>query len=147
MKCGHCKGNHDTVDAVRLCSTGFSGVTVTTTTSTRDRSRITVGEGLYGLDDKVYQVVKSRASGFLYAKVLVPPTVEGDRGTWELAKGFVYRLEPEDLMTAEKAAEFGSLYGVCCNCGMPLTREESKRRCYGPTCADNKGWPYDHNAH
>jgi hypothetical protein len=55
-------------------------------------------------------------------------------------------IKAEYRMTAEQASAFGALYGVCCNCFRELTREESMRRGYGPTCAEKNAWPYDHGA-
>ena len=115
--------------------------------SSLGRHKEPVPEGLYAHDGHVYKVVTAvHGSGHRYAKVLMPPELGSERGSWIMAKGMVFKLSVEDLMTADKAAEFGALYSICCNCGLPLTREESKRRHYGPTCADKLGWPYDHNA-
>jgi hypothetical protein len=102
--------------------------------------------GVYVFEDRVYKVVQARhGSGRLYAKILAPPEEVGARAKWEYAKGAIYRLSSVDKITAEQAAEFGALYGVCCNCGLPLTREESIKNGYGPTCAEKHGWPYDHS--
>jgi hypothetical protein len=45
-------------------------------------------------------------------------------------------------MSAEQAAEFGALYGICCNCGRDLTDETSIFHGYGPVCAARNGWVY-----
>ena len=45
-------------------------------------------------------------------------------------------------MDADQAAQFGALYGVCCNCGRELSDERSIHAGYGPTCAANNGWPW-----
>lgn len=136
MRCGHCKGEHDTVAEVRQCSQGV------TTTQVASRPPVTEA-GIYTRDSQVYKVVAAlHGSGRLYAKVLVLPETEGDRAKWDYAKGAIYQLSAVDMMTPEQAAEFGKLYGVCCSCGLPLTREESIAHGYGPTCAENHGWPY-----
>lgn len=72
-------------------------------------------------------------SGNLYAKRL---NVASD-GTacFEYESGATRMLSKATRMTKEQAAEFGHLYGVCCNCGRTLTDETSIAQGYGPVCA------------
>jgi Family of unknown function (DUF6011) len=147
MRCGHCKGDHDTVAQVRDCSartavTTSGGIVRPCRTVAVHRPPVTE-DGIYVLDGQVYKVVSAlHGSGRLYAKVLMPADVKGARAKWQYAKGAVYRLSSVDRMTPEQASEFGKLYGVCCSCGLPLTDERSIEHGYGPTCAENHGWPY-----
>lgn len=108
-------------------------------------------DGIYHKNDKYYKVQTSRSSGHFYAKVASVKQVEDGKGgyknkwEWEYAKGAIIRLRKSDKVTAERATEFGKLWNICVNCFRELTHEESMDRGYGPVCADNLGWPYDHN--
>lgn len=93
--------------------------------------------------DEVFKVQWNQAHTSLYAKKLV----EHDDGghTWEyVGKGPLYKLSEDDKLTAEKAAAFGKLYGVCVFCGLTLTNEASIEVGYGPVCAENYGLPWGH---
>lgn len=108
-------------------------------------------DGMYQVGEAVYKVVKRQDKNGLYAKLFRPAVKNEDgsvntRASFVYAPGEIYRIKAEDKMTAEQATKFGKLYSVCCNCAKDLSREESIRRGYGPTCADNNDWPYDHNA-
>ena len=89
--------------------------------------------GMYRKDGVIYKVQKAvHGSGHLYAKVLI---VDGPgEGHFEYAQGAVRTLTAADRMTAEEAAEFGRLYGMCIVCGATLTDEESIERGIGPIC-------------
>jgi Family of unknown function (DUF6011) len=130
IRCGHCKGYHDTVAQVRACS---NLATVQSDTPVTE-------EGIYTVDGAVYKVLLS-GSGRLYASIF---TVESKK--FEYAPGRIKWLRAEHRMTQQQAAEFGHLHGVCCACSRLLSRDESVKRGYGPTCADNNGWEYDHAA-
>ncbi len=94
-----------------------------------------------GPELKIYKVQHAvHGSGRQYAKILTQ--YSDDTWGFEYAQGIVYKLRPEHKMTAEDAASFGELYGICVNCARTLTREDSIRHGYGPTCASNNGWPY-----
>jgi hypothetical protein len=101
-----------------------------------------ITEGMYitpaGTIYKVQRAV--HGSGHLYAKVL--ETSDGD-AWFSYAAGAICKLRPEWRMTHEQAAEFGSLYGICCCCSKTLTDENSQHNGYGRKCASNNGWPYD----
>lgn len=106
------------------------------------RRSIAVAEGMYRKGGVIYKVQAAKqASGRLYAKKLVR---NGEDGKWkfEYARGAVYELEARHALTQEQAAEFGKLYGICCNCNADLTDERSVHVGYGPVCAENNGWYY-----
>jgi hypothetical protein len=100
--------------------------------------------GVYRLDERIYRLYKSRSSDNMYAKILAVDT-DGKRH-WAYAKGVYWRLRVKHRLTEEEARDFGQQFGVCVNCLADLTRGESIRRGYGPKCADNHGWPYDHKS-
>lgn len=95
-------------------------------------------EGPYQVGDDVYLVVTGKETGRRYAKKFDPET----------CKFYYAGQQPFDLltadcrMTADEAKVFADLYRVCCNCGRRLTKAHSKDLGYGPTCAENQGWPY-----
>lgn len=94
-------------------------------------------------NDTVYKVQWNQPHTSLYAKQLME---HGD-GTfdWEyVGKGPLYKLTEADKLTAEKAAAFGKMYGVCVFCGLTLTHEASIEVGYGPVCAENHGLPWGH---
>lgn len=111
--------------------------------------------GIYLKDGIYYKVQKARNSEHLYAKrgyLEETPVYSGDAGdvsthkwTWEYVKGAVTGLRQSQLLTQEQASEFGKLWSICVNCFRELTHEESMERGYGPRCADNNGWEYNHH--
>lgn len=62
-------------------------------------------------------------------KVVSPADV-----SWEIARGVVFQLKPEQKLSLEEAAAFGQLYGVCCCCATVLTDERSIAEGIGPIC-------------
>ena len=99
-------------------------------------------DGLYVLGDVIYKVQFNQTKTNLYAKQLVK--YGENKYGWDYAGGApLYKLTEENAMTAEQAADFGKLYGICVNCGRTLTDEDSIHNGYGPTCAENLGWPYE----
>jgi len=95
-------------------------------------------EGVYFVDGVYFKVQKAKAngSGNLYAKRFDSETKE-----------FIYvGREPFSLLTEDKkvteeqAAQFGALYGKCCNCGRVLTDEYSISHGYGRICAERMGF-------
>lgn len=49
-------------------------------------------------------------------------------------------VKAEEKMTLEEAKKFGALYGVCCQCGRTLTKQESIDAGIGPICAGKDIW-------
>jgi hypothetical protein len=102
---------------------------------------------IYFFDDSYWRVLTGRDSGRMYAKRL-DIWQEGEKWKfhWDYAPGKISLLKPEHELDSEQAKIFGDAYSSCIKCFRPLSREESKRRGYGPDCALNNGWPYDQNA-
>lgn len=74
-------------------------------------------------------------AGRRYVKVL-----DFADGHWaKITGGLRMVKEYATALTAERAAQLGQVYGVCCRCGRTLTDEESIARGIGPVCA-NKGF-------
>ena len=97
-------------------------------------------EGMHVFHGTTYKVqVAKNGSGRRYAKAL-----EQHDGRWIFvyAPGVVRDLSEATCMGAEEAAQFGALYGICCNCARDLTDERSIAAGYGPVCAANNGWPW-----
>jgi hypothetical protein len=127
IRCGGCQGRHDTVDQVRACCLG---------------RQEKVDDGFYLHDGAAVRVNFNRAGTRRYASVLVIVAYDdgSQRGRWEYTAGLYGQLRADELMTPEKAKEFGDLYGVCFKCGAALTNPESIERGCGPICADKMGW-------
>lgn len=104
----------------------------------RPAAAAAAGPGLYMLDGDIYRIALNKAKTRAYAKRLV-----GQR-SWAYAPGVVNRITDADLVTTERAAEFGHHHGFCCNCGIPLTDDRSLAAGYGPVCARNNGWAWGH---
>lgn len=93
--------------------------------------KVEVKVGFYvDSSETVYQVVKSKSSDNLYAKVL-----NGKK--WEYAKGAIYRLQEGNLtpLSLEVAATYGKKTGNCMICGRELTKKVSIDAGIGPICA------------
>ncbi len=109
---------------------------------------VEITEGLYRNPetDEIFKVQRAvHGSGHLYAKrLVVEQAAPGEPATayFEYAAGAIRTLAPEWKMDHEAAAAFGKLYGVCCSCTRPLTKEDSIHNGYGWKCASNHGWPY-----
>lgn len=99
-------------------------------------------DGIYEKDDVVFKVYHTvHGANQQVAKQLV----QDAEGTWSFEyKGkFPLRsLTLADKMTAERAKDFGLVYGICIRCTRTLTREESLHVGYGGTCAGIEGWWY-----
>ena len=96
-------------------------------------------EGIHEWFGKYVKVqVAIHGSGKKYAKVFNPGLKKWDYVGREPLKD----LREDTLLTAEQAAEFGHLYGMCVYCGRGLTDERSIAVGYGPICAENHGLPW-----
>lgn len=143
IRCGSCKGRHETVTDVKSCYSGFTTATkaddevftiVTPAPAIKDKwtkgTQITQ-DGIYLMDGQVFKVQKAvHGSGHLYAKLLDTATKK-----FVYAPGMVGKLRAEHKMTLEQAKEYGALYGICCNCCATLTNEVSIEAGIGPVCA------------
>jgi hypothetical protein len=160
-----CGGKHEQVSEARLCEQqgepgGMSlprrvgDVAIRESNNAYERqSGALADEGFYKVGTTYFKVQKAlHGSGRLYAKELVqlPEKDESgkliSKGHWEMARGVVYRLRKEDMLTGEEAAKFGQLYGICVYCWSELTDERSIAVGYGPTCAENRGLPWGETA-
>lgn len=96
-------------------------------------------DGIYRADDDtIYKVQQAvHGSGRLYAKRLnITTDTDGTpHGTFVYAPGAIHTLRDDQRLTAEQAAAYGRLYGVCVACGATLTDETSIARGLGPVCA------------
>ncbi len=92
------------------------------------RSGPQVGEGFYFHQDRVVKVERSTRGGYLFARV-----VEGAKLV-KAPKGMLYRITPEEAMTAEAVAAYGVQHEVCCNCGTALSDPVSKKIGLGTKC-------------
>jgi len=109
---------------------------------------VEITEGMYkNTSGQIFKVQKAvHGSGHLYAKILETDTdpVTGVTEAWfSYAAGAIRKLRAGWKMTHEQAAEFGSLYGICCCCSKTLTDENSQHNGYGRKCAANNSWPYE----
>ena len=85
--------------------------------------------GTYYVNEKVYQVVSSKA-GNPYAKVM------DEAGKFVYDKGAIYKL-PADAkrVTVQEAIAYGLKFGHCVHCGHGLKKEDSILLAIGPVCA------------
>jgi hypothetical protein len=118
------------------------GVPLTAPPEPPRRTRV-ARDGLFSLDGVVYKVQRAvvTGSGHLYAKRLkVKEDADGVKhGKWVMAPGMLAKLAEEDRLDPDKAAEFGKLYGVCLDCGSPLTLETSIAQGRGDMCQGKIG--------
>ena len=94
--------------------------------------------GIYRHDGEFFRVRWNGPKTRLYGERVV-----GSEGHahFVYAKGIVFDLTPEDLLTWEDARDFGKAFSVCINCAKTLSTDQSIVQGYGPTCAKNNGWP------
>lgn len=111
-----------------------------------------VDEGTYELDGKIFEVMWNKDHTNRYAKQLVEKPENKSGWGYEYAPGVITRLDESMLVSAERAKQFaeestGKVHNImaCCYCATPIEKPESKRRGYGPICADKRGLPYDHS--
>jgi len=104
---------------------------------TTERPSVQLSPGIYQLDSDIYRVKRSRSSGYLYAE-----KHDGSGWDYDLGRGAIRKLSPENLMTTEQAHTFGMKWSVCVN-GHALSDRVSRYFGYGETCAGNNGWTYD----
>lgn len=97
--------------------------------------------GVYQTAEGIFVVKPTKDRQRIYAKRLVE--IAGDRLTasgerkqieFEYTPGAIYRIQPEDRMSAEEAKRLTVLYGHCIVCGRFLKAGESVERGIGPVC-------------
>ena len=94
--------------------------------------------GIYRHDGNFYRVRWNRAKTNLYAEQIIG---SDDHADFMYAPGVAAKLTDADKLTWQEARDFGKAFNVCINCGHKLTDPPSLVQGYGPTCADNMGWP------
>lgn len=97
--------------------------------------------GVYQTATGIYVVKPTKDRQRIYAKRLVETgserlTASGEhkRIQFEYEAGAIYRIQPEDRMSAEEAKRLTVLYGHCIVCGRFLKAGESVERGIGPVC-------------
>jgi hypothetical protein len=126
IRCGHCRGQHETVAGVRACH-GQVDIVAKPGPAT---------VGMYRRGGQIYKVDWT-SNGHLFAKVA---TVSQDGigrtvVSWTGAKGMVARLTQAHRMDVDEVAAFGKLTGTCMRCGIELTHPDSVAAGIGPVCA------------
>jgi hypothetical protein len=87
-------------------------------------------DAIYKIDGQVRKVYHTQ-SGQQVAKVWDTDSLSFEYVGKKGLKG----LTPAHKMTMAEAVEFGSIYGICCNCSRTLTDEHSIEAGIGPVCA------------
>lgn len=85
--------------------------------------------------ETVFQIVKAKTTGNLYAKKMVPPPPGKKKGRWDYAPGAMAQSGSWTMLTGEEAAALGKTWGVCCVCAAILTDPKSIEAGIGPICA------------
>jgi hypothetical protein len=107
-----------------------------------DERRPVEVEGLYRLGGRLYQVVRGKDSGKLYAKLVIFPPADSQskRPTLTYAKGVIFELTPDHLVPVEEAQDITRKTGWC-TFGHFLTNPVSIKRGMGPVCWARYGAP------
>lgn len=109
IRCGHCKGQHESIAEVRACSRPSAPAVVQ------------LEPGFYPAGPKVYRLTAERSWQLLTSS-----------GFWAGRARAPYRPE---RMTVEEVAAEGRRMVRCIVCGTRLTNPESIERGIGPVCA------------
>ena len=156
IACGHCKGRHSTIFAVRECSIPHNAVKAFENAPQRfvreeeaalaipAQGRMQyVPPGLYALATstglKFYKVERPTEGRWKdYTFVSIQHSDEFTQIKDSARKGKILRTignDPEGAM-----ALYGKTIGRCGKCSRTLTNEESRARGIGPVCAEALGW-------
>jgi hypothetical protein len=114
IRCGTCKGRHESVAEVRACS-GAQPATQA------------AEEGVYRVGSRIFRVVTKAGKSHAVAEEYV-------RGAYLYARGWVFRLQPSQRLTLEEAAAWGRAEVRCIRCATRLETEESRAAGIGPKC-------------
>jgi len=87
------------------------------------------------VNGEYYRVHQAQGSGNLYA-------CKWDGTRFDYDRGAISKLNPDNKITAEQAAEFGHMFERCCFCSTPIDTPESTEVGYGPVCASKHGLPW-----
>jgi len=89
-------------------------------------------DGIYKIDGQVRKVYHTVHGN----NTQVAKAWDEDSRSFEyVGKRGLKGLTPAHKMTLAEAVEFGSIYGICCNCSRTLTDEHSIEAGIGPVCA------------
>lgn len=156
MRCAHCKdsGPAVTVAHVRACSQSEQAIrsigreapapvavaVKVPTLAERVSTDFDLIEGVYLKDGEYYKVQGNLAGTAFYAKRWAGST---DDSEWAYeGRKPLHFLTEDDRISAEDAARFGQVTGICVFCSRKLTDERSITVGYGPVCADREGLPW-----
>lgn len=96
------------------------------------RGWVELEDGIYKDGDRIVKVyVTVHGAHEKVGKTWDPETRSFEYGGKRALRG----LTPEHKMTLAEAVEFGSIYGICCNCSRTLIDERSIEAGIGPVCA------------
>lgn len=165
IKCGACKGTHDSVQSVRNCyDSKNAGNDVEAIQRRHERQALTPLDRIRAASAKLPDVDRMR-----YA-IVRDNTVEGTRfnfyqvdrpqtGKWR-GYTFVKQMLSEELVRVSSmgasaeileqiaqdpqkaASDFGLQTEKCGHCHRRLTRDDSRQRGYGPDCAAKLGMDF-----
>jgi hypothetical protein len=140
IRCGHCRGRHETVADVRTCGQDASA---DIRVDSRWPRQATVTEGLYRAGGRIFRVDRTTRGGQTGALVAHVATVSTtDRGTrvsWTIARDSLALLSPAGRMPLAEVIEFGRLTQVCLKCGRRLDTPEAVAAGIGWRCKRNLG--------
>ena len=132
IRCGTCKGRHETVAEVREC-----GVRADPPSDGANRAAAglvralgatqAAEEGVYRVGGRIFRVVTKAGKNHAVAEEYV-------RGAYLYARGWVFRLQPSQRLTLDEAAAWGRAEVRCIRCATRLTTEESRAAGIGPKC-------------
>ena len=88
--------------------------------------------GVYKKDGDYYRVAQLRNSERRAA-------YRWNGRRWDYARGYVFRLTANELLSVEEVRAFGLRTGMCAICGRTLTDPESVQKGIGPICEGKYG--------
>jgi hypothetical protein len=141
IRCAHCKGRHETVAAVKLCSQvkivqPVSAASVTPVITKTIAKQMASKPGMYKCGDDVFLITRTKDGTKIYAKKLVA-TMKGDKLHklhFEYEKGAIFQINAEDKMTLEEVSKLGKTTGHCWVCAKVLKVQKSIDAGIGPVC-------------
>lgn len=122
IRCGHCKGRHETTLEVWACSRVHRGIQAAVENPPAQVAQEAPLEpGLYHAGTKVYRLAEDRSWALLSSS-----------GRWMEGAAAPYRPA---RMTVEEVAALGRRHVRCIVCGVRLKKAESVAAGIGPVCA------------
>jgi hypothetical protein len=153
MICGHCKSRTADVQHVKACAQHEASIRsiggyAEQAAAYRAKKAVFVPltvepvEGIYVHEGNYYKVVQASTTDRWYASEWDQDT-NGGAGSWQyLGRGPLHFLGKQHRVTAEQAAAWGHLTGVCVFCTRRLTDARSIEVGYGPVCAARESLPW-----